>query len=232
MPRMKKIDMGQQKMADIKNKVIEVKDCTAAELVFLHPLTQEESDLIKETFHYEVTEKVIKVPRFKNSWKGLVFFLLTLTHIRYSEKITAWVTDIPKSGLFASEDYNYAFECKNYFGRKVEILPKVPGYNRCYICCRLETINIEKSIRGFAEILGIDEKSSMIGTAYAKVLPHAYFSKTVDFPPLQLKPRMLSGIEEFFYPVEYKKKLDEDYIEFQKNEHETKLLEYLEETKL
>ena len=235
MPRKNNIDLGVIKMEKVKSQIIKYKDCTSAELVFTNPFSKEEADLMRDAFHLKVEPGSAKVniPKFSNSWKGLILFFLSVIHMRYGAKVTGWVMAIPKSGILASEDFDYVSECKKNFSNYVEVLPKIPGYRRCFITCRISEQSIENCLRGFAEVLGVDESASTIATEYLKTEKHCYHSKIVDFPPFTPTPRIVDDVfKELTSPPEYIRSLDEVHYNLEKREHEIRLREYLEETNM
>ena len=235
MPRKKNIDLSIIKMEKVKSQIIQYKDCTSAEIVFNKPFSKEEADMMRDAFRLRVKQgdNKVNIPNFSNSWKGLIFFFLSMTHMRYGEKVTGWVMTVPKSGILASEDFNYVSECGKNFSGYVEVLPKIPGYHRCFITCRITDQSIEKCLRGFAEVLGIDEIASMIGTEYLKTEKHCYKSKIVDFPQFIPTPRIVDDVfRELTSPPEYIRSLDEVHYNLEKREHEIRLREYLEETNM
>ena len=194
-----------------------------------------ESAILRAAFHIRVESgsRTVSIPKFNNSWKGLLFFLLSILHMRHGKKITTLTASVANACLFASDDYNHAYECREYFGNEIEILPKMPGYNRCFVVCRTNPDKMSIALEGLIQILQIDNKKSKITMEALKTGGHNYKSKIVDFPQFTPTPRIVDDVfKELTSPPEYIRSLDEAHYNLEKREHERRLLEYLNDTNL
>lgn len=90
MPRKKNIDLEELKISKITESLIEVKDCLGVNLVLNTPFSQAQLDVLDSFYKFQVTNRGLVLRRpIKNSWKGLVMMLVSLTYCKFGDKVVS-----------------------------------------------------------------------------------------------------------------------------------------------
>lgn len=98
MPRKKLIDTNEIKIEKIDKDIVEKKDCLQVKLVFNKPLSEENMKVMREYFKISIASDNKTITRaVKNSWKGLVMLMLSLTFSKYRDEISNKVSNINSS---------------------------------------------------------------------------------------------------------------------------------------
>lgn len=98
MPRKKLIDTNEIKIEKIDKDIVEKKDCLQVKLVFNKPLSEENMKVMREYFKISIAPDNKTITRaVKNSWKGLVMLMLSLTFSKYRDEISNKVSNINSS---------------------------------------------------------------------------------------------------------------------------------------
>lgn len=105
MPRKKLIDEENIKFEKIDLDIIEKKNCLGVKLVFNTPMGQRQLHTMR-TFYKITTDEtgLTAIRSTKNSWKGLVMLLLSLTYCKYGNQVMKTIMARPysKGGKYKS----------------------------------------------------------------------------------------------------------------------------------
>ena len=105
MPRKKLIDEENIKFEKIDLDIIEKKNCLGVKLVFNAPLGQRQLHTMQSFYRIATDKTGLTATRsIKNSWKGLVMLLLSLTYCKYGNRVLKTIMDRPysKGGKYKS----------------------------------------------------------------------------------------------------------------------------------
>ena len=105
MPRKKLIDEDNIRFEKIDLDIIEKKNCLGVKLVFNAPWEPRQLHTMR-TFYKIATDEtgLTAIRSIRNSWKGLVMLLLSLTYCKYGTRIIRTILDSPysKGGKYKS----------------------------------------------------------------------------------------------------------------------------------
>lgn len=138
MPRKKIIDTPIIKIKNINEEIVEKKDCLQVNLVFNEPLSKADLNVMQEYFKISIAPDNKTITRaIKNSWKGLVMLMLSLTYCKYRDSTVKKIWDYK---YFAKDfklrvDYDYEFiarETKDLDNLKIKKTGEIPVYELVY----------------------------------------------------------------------------------------------------
>lgn len=90
MPRPKTINSNDIKLKKINAEVIGGKNCLGVKLHFNTAFTPEQAEVLKNFYKFQVSNDGHTVTRsIRNSWKGLVMMLISISYCRYRNKVVA-----------------------------------------------------------------------------------------------------------------------------------------------
>ena len=182
MPRKKTIDSENIRLSGISEDVIERKNCLQANLVFKEPLSPICWHLSKEYLKCSVDKRSQTISvSLKNSWKGLVVFLLSLCYFCFEYKTLSRVADANQlcitnlsfkyDGLAKIEGSEYMFKKTD---DEIEQVPAPPSWAPLYVRGDYKVKDIERSISNFCQLLKIEKAKSTVKTEYDNLPCHQY----------------------------------------------------------
>lgn len=96
MPRKKMIDQDMIPLKNIDQLIIEGKDCLGVKLVFTEPFPATQGEIVRSQFMCELDKDNITLSRnVKNSWKGLIMLLVSLSFCKYGNKAFGMILSTP-----------------------------------------------------------------------------------------------------------------------------------------
>ena len=96
MPRKKMIDQDMIPLKNVNQLIIERKDCLGVTLMFTEPFSATQGEIVRSQFKCTLDKENITLTRnVKNSWKGLIMLLVTLSFCKYGNKAFGMILDAP-----------------------------------------------------------------------------------------------------------------------------------------
>lgn len=90
MPRVKTINSNEIKLKKINAGIVGQKNCLGVKLQFNTAFTQEQISVLKEFYRFQVSNDGKTLTRgVKNSWKGLVAMLISISYCRYRDSVVS-----------------------------------------------------------------------------------------------------------------------------------------------
>lgn len=90
------IDQDMIPLKNIDQLIIEGKDCLGVKLVFTEPFPATQGEIVRSQFMCELDKDNITLSRnVKNSWKGLIMLLVSLSFCKYGNKAFGMILSAP-----------------------------------------------------------------------------------------------------------------------------------------
>lgn len=114
-PRKKIIDTEEIRISSIDKQIVERKNCLQVKLQFNETFSMEIWDILKDFYKFQTDKKTLTLTRnIRNSWKGFVMMLLSLSYCKYGERLMYEVIELmewsrlrAKRPLHLQVDYQY-----------------------------------------------------------------------------------------------------------------------------
>lgn len=115
MPRPKTIDSNDIELKKVNAEVIGQKNCLGVKLHFNTAFTPEQIEILKDFYMFQVSDDGHILTRsIRNSWKGLVMMLVSISYCRYRDKVVSqWLKCANQKKIKATwkmrMDFKYKF---------------------------------------------------------------------------------------------------------------------------
>ena len=96
MPRKKMVNQNMIPLKNMDQSIIERKNCLGVKLMFTEPFSATQGEIVRSQFKCALDKENITLTRnVKNSWKGLIMLLVTLSFCKYGNKAFGMILDAP-----------------------------------------------------------------------------------------------------------------------------------------